>query len=385
VIAITAAPDVTSNHETEMSTQLVDARRSVFGRTSEAPSEPSVAPLITGVLVAAAIAIIVTLTHPAWLPRQIGIESAVLLAILGVLGAVLVALLLRIHDISLLHKELVKTRELAAMREHERDLAQQELVRKLQQERELEREKVQFQAQLSDYEKYASLAQLALGAAHEINNPLLGILSHLEMELREAADEERKAEIDGCIEGAKRISSAVRGLLNYARPGPLLINKINLDRLVGETVNFLKHQPMFRRISLEKKIPIEVPQISADANQLSQVLMNLLLNAAQAMPDGGTITISAEKVKFDESIEIFVTDTGQGIPADILPHVFEPFFTTKRGKGTGLGLSISQAYIRSHGGSIRVNSLPGQGTTVRFTLPIRQEGRPLIDNDEVVA
>jgi len=150
-------------------------------------------------------------------------------------------------------------------------------------------------------------------------------------------------------------------------------------------VNFLKHQPMFRRISLEKKIPVDVPQISADANQLSQVLMNLLLNAAQAMPDGGTITISAEKVKFDGSIEIFVTDTGQGIPADILPHVFEPFFTTKRGKGTGLGLSISQAYIRSHGGSIRVNSLPGQGTTVRFTLPIRQEGRPLIDNDEVVA
>jgi len=120
-------------------------------------------------------------------------------------------------------------------------------------------------------------------------------------------------------------------------------------------------------------------------NNTEKVLAIELLNAAQAMPDGGTITISAEKVKFDESIEIFVTDTGQGIPADILPHVFEPFFTTKRGKGTGLGLSISQAYIRSHGGSIRVNSLPGQGTTVRFTLPIRQEGRPLIDNDEVVA
>lgn len=342
-------------------------------------------PLVTGVLLVALAAVAVSLAHPAWLPRQIGTENAVLMTALGVLGVVLFALLLRIHDISRIHQELMKTRELAALREHERDLAQQELVRKLQQERELEREKVQFQAQLSDYEKYASLAQLALGAAHEINNPLLGIMSHLELELKESPGEEHRSEIEGCIEGAKRISSAVRGLLNYARPGPLLINKINLERLVGETVNFLQHQPMFRAISLEKKIPIELPQISADANQLSQVLMNLLLNAAQAMPEGGTITISAEKVKFDESVEIAIRDTGQGIPADILPHVFEPFFTTKRGKGTGLGLSISQAYVRSHGGDIRVNSLPGQGTTVRFTLPIRQEGRLPIESDEVVA
>jgi signal transduction histidine kinase len=210
-------------------------------------------------------------------------------------------------------------------------------------------------------------------------------MSHLEMERREIGDEEHALEIEGCIEGAKRISSAVRGLLNYARPGPLLINKISLDRLVLEAVNFLQHQPMFRRIVLDRNIPPELPQISADANQLSQVLMNLLLNAAQAMPEGGTITIQAEKVKFDERIEVTVTDTGEGIPADILPHVFEPFFTTKRGKGTGLGLSISQAYIRSHGGEIRVASLPGQGTTVRFTLPIRQEGRLPVDHDEVVA
>jgi signal transduction histidine kinase len=89
-------------------------------------------------------------------------------------------------------------------------------------------------------------------------------------------------------------------------------------------------------------------------------------------------------VKFDEMIEVSVTDTGTGIPADILPHVFEPFFTTKRGKGTGLGLSISQAYVRSHGGDIRVESLPEQGTTVRITLPIRQEGRAVPENDEEV-
>ncbi len=279
---------------------------------------------------------------------------------------------------------LEKALETAQVREQERDLAQEELVRKLQEERELAREKMQFEAQLAEYEKYAALAQLALGAAHEINNPLLGILSHLELELREDPGPEERAEIEQCIEGAKRISSTIRGLLNYTRPEPVLLSKISLDRLVTDTLNFLGHQPMFRGIRLEKKIPADLPAISADSNQLSQVMTNLLLNAAQATPEGGSISITAEKVKFAENVEIRVADTGAGIPADILPHVFEPFFTTKRGKGTGLGLSISQAYIRSHGGDILVDSVPQRGTTVRIVLPIRQEGRPTPATEEVV-
>jgi signal transduction histidine kinase len=355
------------------------------GILAGARSEPSAKPIVTCLLIAAILVILATMLNPDGLPQSVPLRTALLLTLLGMLMVVLGALLVRIRDLSHLHQELLKTRELADLREHERDQAQQELVRKLHGERQLEREKLQFQSQLSDYEKYASLAQLALGAAHEINNPLLGIMSHLELERKEASGEENRLEIESCIEGAKRISSAVRGLLNYARPGPLLINKINLDRLVGEAVNFLQHQPMFRRILLEKRIPLDLPQISADANQLSQVLMNLLLNAAQAMPEGGIITIQAEKVKFDERIEVTVSDSGEGIAADILPHVFEPFFTTKRGKGTGLGLSISQAYIRSHGGEIRLTSLPAQGTIVRFTLPIRQENRSPVENDEVVA
>ena len=120
-------------------------------------------------------------------------------------------------------KEIAGLKELANHREYERNVAQQELLRRLEEERELAKEKMQFESQLSDYEKYASLAQLALGAAHEINNPLLGILSHLELEWRDA-DDERREEIEQCIEGAKRISSAVRGLLDYARPGPLTLS-----------------------------------------------------------------------------------------------------------------------------------------------------------------
>lgn len=301
----------------------------------------------------------------------------------GLLGGLSLYLLAR-AQYRKLFRQLNLAFELTEHSEHERDLAQQELVRRLEEERELAKEKIQFEAQLADYEKFAALAQLALGAAHEINNPLLGILSHLEWEKKQAKDSNSREEIDQCIEGAKRISSAVRGLLNYARPGPLLLGRIHLDRLVSETVTFIAHQPMFRSIRLENHVPSNLPAITADANQISQVLMNLLLNAAQATPPGGTVTVSAEKVMFNDKIELRVNDTGCGIPADILPHVFEPFFTTKRNQGTGLGLSISQAYVRSHNGTIHVESLTNHGTTVRIVLPIRQEGRPVSEDEEVV-
>ncbi|MGC2196649.1 MAG: ATP-binding protein [Terriglobales bacterium] len=281
----------------------------------------------------------------------------------------------RMHtkDIGALTRELDQARSLVDQRQHERDLAQDELFRRLYEERELNKEKIQFQSQLAEYEKYAALAQLALGAAHEINNPLLGILSHLELELKEATEPESRQEIEQCIAGAKRISSTLHGLVNYARPGPLVLSKISLQRLVADTLAFLEHQPMLRGKQLENLIPRDLPYIRADANQLSQVLMNLLLNAAEATPEGGRIAITASKLTFVDMIELRVSDTGAGIPPDILAHVFEPFFTTKKGRGTGLGLSISQAYVRSHHGEVRVDSVVNHGTTVTLTLPIRQE------------
>ncbi len=303
-------------------------------------------------------------------------------AAVGLVLAVVVAIFSRTR-IKAAEREGRKWKELADHREYERNVAQQELVRRLKEERELAKEKMQFESQLSEYEKYASLAQLALGAAHEINNPLLGILSHLELECRDA-DPERRDEIEQCIEGSKRISSAVRGLLDYARPWPVTLSKVNLQRLADETVKFVGHQPMFRQIELHNCIPADLPCISADANQLSQILMNLLLNAAQATAPGGSITILADKVKFAEVVELRVRDTGCGIPADILPHVFEPFFTTKHGKGTGLGLSITQSYVRSHGGEIQVESIPGSGTTIRVTLPIRQANKGVPQHSEEV-
>ena len=293
----------------------------------------------------------------------------------AVAAATILFVIWRMHrnDVATLSAELEHARALTLQREQERDVAQEELFRRLYEERELNKDKVQFQSQLAEYEKYAALAQLALGAAHEINNPLLGILSHLELELKVATDPEARQEIEQCIAGAKRISSTLHGLVNYARPGPLVLSKISLHRLVTDTLAFLEHQPMLRGKQLENDVPRDLPYIRADANQLSQVLMNLLLNAAEATPEGGRIAISASKLTYVDNIEIRVRDTGCGIPADILAHVFDPFFTTKRGRGTGLGLSISQTYVRSHNGEIRVDSVPNHGTTVTLMLPIRQE------------
>jgi len=290
-----------------------------------------------------------------------------------VIAILFVAWYLRRNELQRLSAELRKKEELLQQLGHERDLAQEELFRRLYQERELNKEKTQFQAQLAEYEKYAALARLALGAAHEINNPLLGILSHLELELRATSDPEQRSEIEQCIAGARRISTTLRGLVNYARPGPLQLSKISIHRLIVDVLGFLEGQPLLHGKELRNEVPVDLPHVRADANQLSQVLMNLLLNAAEATPEGGRITISADKLTFVDNIEIRITDTGSGIPPDILPHVFEPFFTTKRGKGTGLGLSISQTYVRSHNGDIRVDSVLNHGTTVTLTLPLRQE------------
>jgi signal transduction histidine kinase len=278
-----------------------------------------------------------------------------------------------LNRVGKLARQVKEARKQAQESDQQRKTVQDELFRRLYEQREMDRQKVQFQAQLSEYEKFAALAQLALGAAHEINNPLLGILSHLELELRIAKDPADRSEIEQCIAGAKRISSTLRGLVNYARPSPPVLSRISLARLVADTIAFLENQPMLRGKILEIEVPSGLPLLRADANQLSQVLMNLLLNAAEATPEAGRITVSASKLAFVESLEIRVSDTGSGMAPEVLAHVFEPFYTTKRGRGTGLGLSISHAYVRSHGGDMRVDSVVGRGTAVTFTLPLRHE------------
>ncbi len=239
----------------------------------------------------------------------------------------------------------------------------------------------QMRTQMADYEKLSALSQLALGAAHEINNPLLGVTSYIELLLDEETDVEKKARAKEVLDNAYRISETIRGLLNFARPTPPKFLKLNLNALIEETISFLSHQPLLKKIKIEKNYSDAMPMITADANQIRQVIVNVMLNAAQSIENKGTITINTNKIKFEDFVEIKIIDTGCGIPSENLRRVFEPFFTTKKGKGTGLGLSISLSYIKNHKGDIILNSEPNRGTEVRIILPIRQEG---IIHSEVV-
>src|SRR5215475_10427512 len=196
-----------------------------------------------------------TAVVPAWETTLAGYVLPLAVA-LGVV--MLITWWLHRKDVSRITHELKQAHDLAEEREHERDLAQEELFRRLYEEREWNKEKIQFQSQLTEYEKYAALAQLALGAAHEINNPLLGILSHLELELNATQDQEQRLEIEQCIVGARRISSTLRGLVNYARPGPLVLSKINLQRLACDTITFIEHQPMLRGKHLVNEVPTDL-------------------------------------------------------------------------------------------------------------------------------
>jgi PAS domain S-box-containing protein len=245
-----------------------------------------------------------------------------------------------------------------------------------------EREKLH--RQLADYEKLSALSQLALGAAHEINNPLLGISSYLEILRDETAGAAKKQEIEVVLENVYRISETIRGLLNFARPTPPQFTKVNINQLVADTLSFLSHQPIFRNIRIERNLPEGLPQVTADLNQIRQVLTNIFINAAQSMAGGGVLTAETSKVKFQDQIRIQISDTGVGIPPENLKKIFDPFFTTKKSLGTGLGLSISLSYIKNHDGEILVQSGVNKGTVFSILLPVRQKGRTSFLDEEVI-
>ncbi len=246
-------------------------------------------------------------------------------------------------------------------------------------------EKKRLREQLAEYEKLSALGQLALGAAHEINNPLLGISSYLEILIEETGDKKAKKEIEYVLENVYRISETIRGLLDFARPSPPQFTKVNINHLIDEILSFLGHQPIFRKVKIGKSLPEALPQVTADLNQVRQVLINMFINAAQSMPAGGELRVETSKVKFEELIQIDISDTGVGISQENITKIFDPFFTTKRGKGTGLGLSISLSYIKNHSGSVTVRSEVNKGTTFSIFLPIRQKGRLLFKDEEVIS
>lgn len=230
-------------------------------------------------------------------------------------------------------------------------------------------ELAEAQEQLIQREKLASIGQLAAGVAHEVNNPLGSIMLYAHLLMQQVSSEDQKVrDLKFIMEEAKRCQKIVAGLLNFARQGNLNLRPHPLSAIVKKLVHVLSLQPLFAQVAVQVELP-ELPDLNVDDDQIYQVFLNLAVNAAEAMPQGGTLTIRAQHDPARHVVAIRFEDTGVGIPAEHIGKLYTPFFTTKQiGKGTGLGLAIAYGIIKMHKGNIQVKSQVGIGTT--FTVEL---------------
>ncbi|RKY56432.1 MAG: histidine kinase [Candidatus Neomarinimicrobiota bacterium] len=236
-----------------------------------------------------------------------------------------------------------------------------------------ERLKEYTKQEIMKSERLAMVGQLAAGVAHEINNPLGSILiySHLLLEDLEKEDP-RKGNLEKIVNQATRCKEIVKGLLDFSRQTEPEMKPSNINTVVTEVLSLVEKQAMFHNIKVIKKLSPDLPTILLDKNQIQQVLMNIILNAAEAMDGQGKLTVGTSSD--EEYARIKFTDTGCGISEENMKKLFQPFFTTKEtGHGTGLGLSISYGIIRKHNGKISVSSEIGKGSTFTIILPIREK------------
>jgi len=222
-----------------------------------------------------------------------------------------------------------------------------------------------FEEQLVRASQLTALGELAAGLAHEIRNPLGSIRGTAEIVGDPTTPERQRQEFTSIlVQEVERLNQVVTNFLKFARPAPVGKQSYDLNGLLDELVEFTAAECQRSQVSVSLT-PAELPQIAIDPDQLKQVFLNLILNAVQAMPDGGTLKIRSELR--DGSLVAEFIDSGTGIPADILPKIFNPFFTTRQ-TGNGLGLAISQRIVQAHGGQIEVDSI-AQGTTFSVLLP----------------
>jgi len=229
----------------------------------------------------------------------------------------------------------------------------------------------QAQFQLIRTEKLVALGELAAGIAHEINNPLgtITIYTHLLLKGLEK-DDPRREDVELILSEANRTKEIVQGLLSFARETKLRPGPTNINELLEDVLGLLVNQSLFHNIKIKKSFFQNLPTIFADATQLKQVFLNIILNAAQAMEGKGNLVISTIQEK--KQIKVKIQDTGPGIPPEIMGKLFNPFFTTKE-KGTGLGLAISYGIIERHSGKIDIETKLGNGSTFIVSLPISAE------------
>ena len=230
---------------------------------------------------------------------------------------------------------------------------------------------------IMESERLAIVGQLAAGVAHELNNPMQGILTYSHLLLEEIPEGNASRELaQKIVTQAKRCTGIVRGLLDFSRQHKPQKRSININSVLNDCISLVKHQSLFHNIQIIATMTSDLPEVVVDPTQMQQVFMNLIINAAEAMPHGGQLRISSRVNPSDQNIEIEVADTGHGIRKEHLDRIFDPFFTTKEAThGTGLGLAISFGIIKEHQGTISVESEVGKGTTFTVRLPIHAEGK----------
>ena len=252
--------------------------------------------------------------------------------------------------------------------EHLISIVAQELSISLEKKK-AEKESRQLEKQLRHADRLATLGQLSAGIAHEINEPLAGILGLAQlMEKNESLDEQALSDLENIVSASLHAREVVKKLMLFARQMPSSQTTLNLNEAVNNAVFFLESRCRKNLVKITLDLKKGIPSIKADSSQVHQVLINLIVNALQAMPDGGIISI---RTHFDaELVFLECRDTGIGMSKSVLRQIFNPFFTTKKvNEGTGLGLSVVHGIIYSHGGEIKVSSQLGKGTKFVITFP----------------
>uniref|UniRef100_UPI004024BE5B sensor histidine kinase n=1 Tax=Candidatus Wujingus californicus TaxID=3367618 RepID=UPI004024BE5B len=232
-------------------------------------------------------------------------------------------------------------------------------------------------AQLLRAERLAAVGELAAEVAHEINNPLGGLgnfASMLENEPENTQQTKKYAAL--ILEGLKRVEIIVKRLLTFSRPYSLQMSDKNINSIINNSIKFIEYRIEPCHITIKKDLNETIPYVYIDADNISQVLINIMVNALESMPDGGTLTIKTDTCKeHDSCVTVYIADTGCGIREELKDKIFKPFFTTKNKegeKGLGMGLAISKRIIEDHHGKINVESEIGKGTTFRICLPCRK-------------
>jgi two-component system, NtrC family, sensor kinase len=255
------------------------------------------------------------------------------------------------------------------------------------------RERLKMQQQLEDTykqllhsEKLASLGKLAAGVAHEINNPLGGIMMYANMLLEQTGEGPAANDLREIVEQAVRCKEIVQGLLDFSRKRGEEKARADLNLVIEKSIALMKKQAMFVNVRIQRNMDPELPTIHGDPDQMTQVITNLIVNAADAMEGKGTLGIRTWSDGSPPEVHVEISDTGKGIPDQNLSRIFDPFFTTKDvGKGTGLGLSIAYGIVRRRGGEIQVRSKVGEGTTFHLRLPLEQAAGHQSQLDDGVA